>query len=342
MKTSTIWSFVTVVALATFSLSSCKKKDKEVEPDPIPVTPSKTDKAKQSDQAGSAAVDGAIDDVNDFVSNGMGGGSSKATSGARIEAYNLPCGIVSVDSTTTENGKKVYKMKYGKNTPCGYKRKSGTVAFQLISGNAFNEAGAKFKMTFTNYVVEILATNDSVKVNGFIIITNKDGGHIWEAVINGKTIVHAVRGTFSVTYTNGDVRERKYYQKRTWTNTTAGQWTGLKFSVEGDTTLNYPKVIESGYTYDGNNYYETQTTTPYSWSNCGNNFAGPYVLKTGKAKMNITYPLVSPTYIEVEAGYYWNYASATATATKVEDCTTNAYKIFLKFGTTEITQYQLY
>src|SRR6187402_1238425 len=80
-------------------LTSCIKK----KADPAP-------EVKQNDQQASVAADAAMDDVNDFINNHIGGGSGQT--GSRIAAYNLPCGIVKVDSVT--NGtRKVYTFNYG-------------------------------------------------------------------------------------------------------------------------------------------------------------------------------------------------------------------------------------
>ncbi len=317
---------ILLVIGSSLSLPSCTPQKE----DPTPST------VKQSDQAGASAVDGSLDDVNDIVSNNIGGGSTQAA-GGRMAAYNLPCGIVSLDSSKNENGKKVYALKYGKETKCGYKKKSGTVSFQLVNGTRFNEKNAQYKITYTAYTVEVEATGDVVVVDGSFYVTNVEGGYIWESVVKNATIKHKVRGMYTVTYANGQARQRKYYQLRTWAS--ANQWAGLTFTVSGDTTIAGVKISEIGKTLDGNYDYQTQILTDYQWSNCGTTYAGPYVLKKGLAKVNITVPGVTPAYFQVEAGY--TFASAN-TPVKVEDCTANAYKINVVIGSTASTQYQLY
>lgn len=328
------------LVVASFSalalLGSCKKKEKKE--DPLPVEEQTPKSVKQSDQSGTAAADAAIEDVNDIISNGIGGGSNK-----RMEEYRLPCGIVSLDSSTTDNGRKLYKIKYGKEAKCtnDFKFKTGTVVFQLTKGIAFSEEGAVFKITFVDYVVENSSTGDIVKVNGALYITNVKGGHIWQSVVNNTTIQHRIRGAFNVTYVSGAVREKKYFQLRTW-NSSNG-WAGLSFSATGDTAIGVnTKISEIGYTLDGNYYYETNILEDYIWKNTSSSFVGPYVLQLGHAQVNVAVPSITPAYFDVEAGYYDNLSSSTDVPVKVNDKTSNAYKIIVRIGTTALTQYQLY
>jgi hypothetical protein len=307
-------------------VTSCKKKET------TPTTP-----VTQSDQSGSSAADAAIDDVNDFINNSIGGGSNQNTT-ARIAAYNLPCGIIRVDSSGT--ARKLYTLNYGNQTPCGYQKKGGQVSFQLVSGSRYDSAGAVFSITYINYTLEGEANGDIVTLNGTLYFTNISGGYVWQSVVQSKTIQHSVRGAFTVTYANNEMRQRNYYQRRTWSST--GGWAGLNFTVAGDTTIDNIKISEIGKTYDGNYDYQTQMLTAFSWSNCGTTYAGPYVLKNGDAKLNVIVPGISVAYFEVQAGYFDNTADASSTPTAVSDCTSNAYKITSTIGTTTTTQFQLY
>ena len=317
-----------MIALATL-ITGCKKDNKDV----TVTTPSNT---KPNDLQGSSEADEAIANANDLINNKVGGGANQ-----KVSAYNLPCGIVSVDSSTTSGGNKIYKMKYGSQTPCGYKKKSGEVSFVLTNGTSYKDAGAVFTITFTNYVVEIVATGNIVTLNGTISVTNVSGGYIWEPLINNSTVItHKVRGNFSITYPDNTVRSRSYYQLRTWkSTTTAPNWSGLSLTIAGDTLTG---VSELGRTYEGNYEYNTQILTDYKWENSTTSYAGPYVLTTGHARLNVTIPLVSPTYIDVEGGYYWNYSSATSMPTLINNTTANAYKITTVISTASTTQYQLY
>src|SRR5205809_4725916 len=92
-------------------LAGCKKNDEDPDPDP---------EVKQNDQQASAELDASLDNINGMISNKIGGGSNH-----RVAAYNLPCGVISVDSSTIVGGHKIYKFNYGHSSPCGYKYKSG-------------------------------------------------------------------------------------------------------------------------------------------------------------------------------------------------------------------------
>ena len=335
MKTKNFNLFIPLLfSLLIFCTLSCTKKKEEITPSITENQVNTLKLVKQSDQSGSSAADGAMDDVNDVINNNI-----TPQAGLRLEAYNLPCGVVKFDtSTKNTQGKIIYQMKYGNATPCGYsKKKSGTVSFQLIKGAAFTEVGAEFKITYTDYVVEVLATNDIIKVNGYIVITNVNGGAIWRAVTNSETIKHKIRGNYNITYSNSEIRNRLTYQMRTWTSKNG--WEGLKFSVNGDTTIADLQISETGKTLEGNNEFQTQILTPYTWENCATSAIGPYILKNGRARVNVIAPNISPTNFEVEAGYL---VVDGKTPTKVNDCSTNAYKIITTVGTTVLTEYQLY
>jgi hypothetical protein len=175
-------------------------------------------------------------------------------------------------------------------------------------------------------------------------VTNRDGGYIWEAVTSSATIVHIIRGSVNITFSDGVIRPRSYYQLRTWDSSSlANDWTGLSLTIAGDTLTN---VIEIGKTKQGNYDYTTSTTNPFVWSNCPLSgtatWAGPYKLTSGLVRMNVTIPAITPTYIDVQGGYLWDYTNSGSTPTLVNDCTANAYKITTVIGTSTTSSYQLY
>ncbi len=330
MKKTNLFT-IGIIFSVLMAFTGCKK-DK----DPITVATATT---KPNDQQGSSAADGAFDDANDFINNKIGGGS-----GHRTSAYNLPCGVVSLDSSTTNtSGRTIYKMQYGSQTPCGYKKKSGYTTFELISGTAFHLAGSVYKLSFIDHVIESNATGEIVTINGYLTVENVNGGFIWESVTKADTIVYKTRGTFSVKHSDGTVREKKYFKRHTYTSPTAN-WSGLSLSIGGDTLIGAAKVFEMGKTYEGDYNYQTDIITNFTWSNCAttNTYAGPYVLKSAHARMNITIPAVTPTYIDIEGGYKWDYSNATATPSLVNDCTSNAYKITTVIAAASTVKYQLY
>jgi len=337
MKNIIYYPFIVFLTFILLPTISCTKKEKD---NPTPAQ--ETNNTKQSDGTGSAAADGAMEDVNDVINNKLGGGSNSRLGNVntRLEAYNLPCGVVKFDSTTDAGGKK-YSLKYGNVTPCGYKKKSGEVTFQLTKGTAFNDKDAVVTINYIDYTVQVLATNDIVKINGSLYITNVSGGYVWEAITKSTSIQHRVRGKFLITHANGAIRERNYFKLRTWSSTSS--WDKLQFTVAGDTnTSSYTNVSETGKTLDGNWNFETQITENFNWLNCGSTYKGPFVLKNGTAKMNVAVTNISPAYFQVEAGYYNDYINSSSVYTKVNDCTSNAYKISLVVGTTNTIQYQLY
>jgi hypothetical protein len=333
IKISSVGIFVLLLAF----FISCKKETAN-EPAPTPASSNTTSKtAAQSDQQGSSEADGAVNDVNDYINNNIGRGSSH-----KMEAYNLPCGVIYLDSSSTNGGgHKIYKMNYGYQSPCGYKKKSGVVSFELLNSIAFNNAGSMYKLTFKNYVVQSLADGDTVKINGYLTVKNVTGGYIWEAITLGSSISYQIRGTYSVTFANKEVRDKKYFQLRTY-NSPTKTWAGLNFTIAGDTTINNKIIYETGKTYDGNYDYQIESINSFVWSNCGATYAGPYLLKSAHVKMNVIVPSISPTYIDIEGGYFWKYSDPLSQPVLINDCSSNAYKITTVLGTNTTVKYQLY
>jgi len=323
-KYTLMFLFLSILGIGVFS--SCKK-EKETKDDKIT--------GKPNDSQGSKEADEGIEDVNDFINNRVGGGSAY-----KVSAYNLPCGVVRVDSTVDGNGDKTYTMKYGNQTTCGYKKKGGDIAFGLINGTNFSDTGAIYTLTYINYAVESLADGQVVTLNGTLYITNVSGGYTWEVVTDNRTITHRLRGNFQVTHSDNVVRPRNYFQLRTFSST--GGWAGLSLTINGDTTITSMTISETGKTHEGDFDYKTEVIDPFVWANCGSTFAGPYVLKQAYARLNVTIPTVSPAYIEVQGGYFYEYTNASLTPTLVNDCTTNAYKITTVIGPATTTVYQLY
>jgi hypothetical protein len=324
-KSDTMRKFFLLGASILFAMTACNKAND------TSTTPTTT--ATQSEQSGSDAADKGVDDVNDFVSNQIGGGANH-----RQAKYDLPCGVVSVDSTVGAGGVKTYSIKYGKNSACGYRYKSGTIVFHRVSGATFAAVGAVNSITFVNYAVQSNATNDIVTLNGTVYTTNVTGGYIWETVYNNATRIHKIRGNFTTTYGNGVTRTRSYYQQRTWSSSNG--WAGLNVKVAGDTLIGSMHVSEIGKTYDGNHDYKTEISEDFVWGNCGTTYAGSFLLKDGTARLNADIPNVNPAYFQIEAGYY--YSNAQTAPTRTRNCSANAYKITTQIGTTNKTEYQQY
>jgi hypothetical protein len=333
-----------MIALSVFT--GCKKDQTDPKSEYV-----STNNLTQNDYAGAAEVDEVVSNVNDIISNLIGGGQADA----RIAEYKLPCGVVKLDSVTEAGGKKTYKLKYGEQSTCGYeyKKKSGEVSFKLESGTHFNTADARFIINFTDYTVQSAATGQHVIINGTLAITNLTGGYIWQVILPSdhtlfkNTLTHSVRGKLMVTFANGAVRERNYFQRRNWKSTSG--WAGLKLTISGDSTITreattYTGIYETGKTLDGNFEYFSTLEEDFIWSNCGTTWAGPFVLAKGKAKVNVDIPGVSPAYFDVQGGFKYNISEMTATPVSEDaHCEANAYKITIELGSYHKAEhYQLY
>lgn len=127
-------------------LQYCTKKDEDPKKDNLPITAEGA-----TDNSVRAESDQAREDVDEVLKT-----SSLRT--GRAEAKDLPCGIIKIDST---NG--VYSIKYGKDTPCGTKFRSGAIDVQLIKGATWGEKDAQLKVTFKDYTITYNASKQDRK-----------------------------------------------------------------------------------------------------------------------------------------------------------------------------------
>ncbi len=320
-KNLTTLLLLSVLGFAVFQ--SCTKKDESPNKDNLPIT-----EEGATDNSVRAESDNAREDVDKVLKT-----SSLRT--GRTEAQDLPCGVIKIDST---NG--VYSIKYGKESPCGTKFKSGSIEVELIKGANWGEKDAQLKVTFIDYTITFNASKQTLKFNGYEILTNTTGGFIAE-LPSKKTITHTIRGNLSVVYTDSAAVTRKWYttKSRTWNYNNSTLWDKVSLVFNGDSS-NYSEV---GVNKEGNNF-TTKITKEFKYENCGTNFTGPYVLKTGEFLHEITNP-TNPLFsgsLLATAGF-----DITLTVpTRIEDCQSNGYKLLYTIKTgkeeTNFTQYQPY
>jgi len=291
-------------AAATIMLASCEPKKEEVKVE----TPSYQ---KADESAARAELDKALDDVDKVVND------NSELSGARTSAADLPCGVV--EAKKQQDGS--YKINYGVKTPCGVKKISGYIKIELIKGKTFAEAGAILKATFVDYLVEYQASKATIKFNGVKYITNLTGSSLKD-ILTKDSIVHKVRAyNLQLTFNNGTgsdtTKTWTVARKQTWDFDGAVDFKNLYGKVEGDTsfTINgksYSNVTEFGDNKEGQ-LFVNEVSTPFKWSNCGTDWTGPYVLKTGvathsssKAAMINGYKINIDYTFTVKAGYKLN------------------------------------
>ena len=311
----------TLAAFTAFSLTQCNNADSG------PVNSStinSTSSAAKSDNLASNEYDKAMENVDSLVNQSI------SDPNKRVAAYNLPCGVVKVVQTGNS-----FSIQYGDKTPCGYKKVSGEIKYELKSGTQFSDAGAVLEVTFVDYQVIVNATGESIIINGKQLVTNVTGGSLYHLLTTDNTHVkHTVSGELAVTFVDASgnkVRTRKLHKVKEWTRTTG--ITSLTFEAYGDSA----SVWENGYNKEGNPYY-TKINEHFTWVYCSNRSA--FILEKGLAEATFTSkdtPSATGTFT-VEAGYNSSGHKAA------KDCSADEYLIrtvipIIKYDKTE---YQLY
>ena len=110
----------------------------------------------------SAESDVNLDEVNTALS-GNALGKTSTIAGA------------TVNDSSFINERKIVITYNGANAN-GTRTRIGEVSVQLLAGTNWRDAGAILKITYSNLVITNTATNKSVTLNGYHLVTNVNGG----------------------------------------------------------------------------------------------------------------------------------------------------------------------
>lgn len=296
-------------------LLGCKKKSTD---DILP-----TDNVSSYQKADDASAKNEFDNINDDIEKIYKSTDYTSARVGNMSAVVLPCGKVTLNA-------KNFKIEYN-DTICGSKVKSGNIDVQLINGTRFKDSAAVLKVTFNNYKVYYNASKTSVTYNGTQTITNATGGGFIDLIKAG-TLIHKIKGNLNLVFDSAGVkslsRDWKVYRKKTFTSN--GTATSLTFTLDGDTIVNGKKISEIGTNKDGLPFVN-EVETPFHWENCGTDFQGPYVLKTGIVNHTATNNLgilgVYTGHFSIYAGYAVSSGSLAFDGT----CASAGYKLNLSF-----------
>ncbi len=323
MKKSNYFSFLYLI-LCLPGIFSCTKE----ETGPAKSTPSQL---KQDDRSSSEETDQIMLNVEDFIGYKLGKNESP---------YTLPCGILRVDSATVNsNNKKIYNLYYDDKITCKEKIRKGYVSIQLKKGNSYGEKDAECSITFKDFSVKNTDSEQTISLVGTVTLTNISGGYYWQAAQPVGTTLYkdsvqtTLTGKLSVRHTNGELREKSYFQKRTWKST--GGWIGMTMRLSGISEpvfkgSSVKNVIESSKTLIGYNDYVIFMKEDYLWKSYGETKSGPYVLVSGHSCIETDIKLAlnsGPERIDIEAGYRYT-GSDIPTPKRVKNSSSNAFKIY--------------
>lgn len=308
--------FLSVIALSLVVLS-CKKEEIELPtvpeiPDAIAIT-----EQGSNDETARNEYDQSIESAFKALET-TNFGSRGADSGVI-----LPCGVIGVDTT---GGK--HTIKYGSN--CGTKVLSGSIIATLLPpAKKWREKGAVIKLEYQNYAVLFEVNNQTLVFNGTIVVTNINGGLVYETILLRSTIEHKIRGNINITFDNGNTRAWQVFKRRTY-SAANGKIENLEAHLAADSSGN---IAEVGITKAGENFTTTIPTT-FVYKNCGSGTAvGPFILVDGKLVFT-----VNSNSLTAEAGQKFE----NDVISDSKDCNATGYKLIWNISGITKEEFQYY
>lgn len=247
--------FVIVVLVCT----SCKPKAKTTTTaDP------NSSQHNEDVQNTKAESDNSNTDINSALTGTSGFGKNNAA-----EAISI-CGAT-IDSSHQHDATPYLLINFDGSTVCSAppRTRSGQVKVELITGNAWTDAGAQVRVTYTNYKVTFTTHNNAfVTFNGTKLLTDVNGID-WIAVYLGQSVQLRERTYgMTVTFENGAIASWNSARLSTWAFSATNL--GITATVNADSTSPTGKHIDSwGQTRFGTNF-TTEMVIPWqSNSICG-------------------------------------------------------------------------
>jgi hypothetical protein len=168
--------------------------------------------------------------------------------------------------------------------------KSGQIKIELIAGNKWTDAGAKLKVSHTNYKIQFPQLNNAfLTFNGTKFLTNVEGIN-WLTLFLGtsRAKIKERSNDIQVTFENG--------QTSLWKSARLSEWginntTEIYAVVNGDTTINGKTIDSWGLTRFGTNF-TTEMIEPWkSGTACGwwNATEGIYKSETDNFTVTATF-----------------------------------------------------
>tara|TARA_B100000497_G_C7464356_1_gene286651 strand:- start:314 stop:598 length:285 start_codon:yes stop_codon:yes gene_type:complete len=92
-------------------------------------------------------------------------------------------------------------------------------------------------LDYQNYTVLFEVNNQTLVFNGSILVTNVNGGLIYETITKQTTIEHKIRGNLNITFDNGKTRSWQVFKRRTY-SAANGQIENLEAQIAADSSGN--------------------------------------------------------------------------------------------------------
>lgn len=227
-----------------------------------------------------AELDQVDSDINDALSDIDGFGKTDY----HDQIFSSPLCGVTIDCTEVANG--ILYFNFDGTTPCfsPSRTRAGQIKVELINGNAWADAGAVIRQTFTDFRVTRLSNGRSIEFDGVKTLKNLDG-HNWVQFLLGQTdySYEARSNNMQVSFDNGASAEWNHARTVTWSYHPAGSdpdipYAYIGFDASGDTTLNGTTGVDSW----GVNRFGSDFVTYYTQPISSNTYCGLWRFNSGE------------------------------------------------------------
>lgn len=304
--------FMVLACVVVFT--SCKKKETIADPNAKQHNEDVSNTKNESDNENT--------DINNVLKDVSAFGKTEG-----IQAYNI-CGAT-VDTTHPGSSYPRVTLTFDGTTYCGSpaRKRSGVVKVELIQGAKWSDAGAKLRVTHTEYKVTYQNLNNhSLVFNGIKYLTDVNGFNWLDIYFGTSTATIRERSEdITVTFENGNVAHWNCARLSTW-GIIGGIVNPQFYAVVEADSINGTRKIDSwGTTRFGTNF-TTEMITPWkSGTHCGwwKPTQGKYTSTTDNFSITATASVDQEgNVVTADCGGYgykldWNYNSGTATGTVV-------------------------
>ncbi len=227
-----------------------------------------------------AELDQADNDINDALADIDGFGKTDY----HDQIFSSPLCGVTIDCTEIANH--ILYFNFDGTTPCfsPSRTRAGQIKVELIEGNAWADAGAVLKQTFTDFKVTRLSNGRSIEFNGVKTLKNLDGHDWWQFLLGNTDFSYESRSLdMQVAFDNGSSAEWNHARTVTWSYSPAGTdpdvpYAYIGFEAQGDTTINGTSGIDSW----GVNRFGSDFITYYNQPITSNTYCGLWRFNSGQ------------------------------------------------------------
>lgn len=254
MKTKQIATlFATAAVAIAITFTACKKNE-DGPGDDLKVG---NDNAKVQ-----ADLDDAISIVDDAFSQTSMARLAAPQDGESVQAISI-CGG-SIDTSQLQ-AQKLVTITFDNSTVCNNRIRGGTITAKLTSGNRWKDQNSVLLLTFSNYKVTFVTTNQMYTYNGTKTIKNLSGGLIRNLSNSQQMVDHKVRGNMTVTFDDGTQRNW-WVARRNVYDFNGGDF---RLTSGGDTIIDSVAVAMGGVNRLGQDFINQAPTPIVVLQSCG-------------------------------------------------------------------------